>query len=363
MITTPSAVKTVALLSWSTDDGINEMLCQELENLGYAPLPFAYGSPIPASASILLSFGPYGPLLPVWQQATQLPAERRPVVVHWNTEGMPDLRLPESVMRRLSSQRSRLGFLAHANPQPQGLSGSGRRLLRALLGNRLARFCYLGDYEYAYRQGWLHVLADTSAVYQRQRARFGLPTLYAPWGATPPWYADLKLERDIEVLWMGTRGTFRRSFLLDQIRRELRSHGVRMHVADNVENPFIFKAERTQVLNRARITLNLTRTWYDDNFSRLALAASNRSLIVSEPLLPHCPEIEADAHYVSAPISRLTESILYYLSHEHERQQIVERAYQLVTNTLRFGPTLKRILEAAAGCRQAGILNSSSARA
>jgi len=348
MIAAPSAAKTVAVLSWRSGDGISEMLCHELENLNYLPAPFAYGSPIPEPAAILLSFGPYSQLLPVWQQAAQLPAERRLVVVHWNTEGMPDLRLPMPVMRLLSLQRSRLGLMAHALPEQHGVSRWSRHLLRTVLGNRMARFRYAGDYDYAYRRGWLHVLADTSAVYRRLRASFGLPTLYAPWGATSTWYADLKLERDIDVLWMGTRGSFRRSYLLDRIRGELQSRGVRMHVADNVENPFIFNAVRTEYLNRAKITLNLTRTWYDDNFSRFALAASNRSLIVSEPLLPHCPDFEAGHHYVSAPINRLAENILYYLQHENERQRIVEQAYQLVTTKLHFGHTLKCVLDAAA---------------
>src|SRR6185436_19615464 len=106
--------------------------------------------------------------------------KRRPVVVHWNTEGMPDPRLPVPVMRVLSWQRSSLGRIAHALPEPQG----PRRLLRALLGNRLTRFGYTDDYNYAYRRGWLHVLADTSLVYTQLRSLFGLPTLYAPWGAT-----------------------------------------------------------------------------------------------------------------------------------------------------------------------------------
>ena len=83
---------------------------------------------------------------------------------------------------------------------------------------------------------------------------------------------------------------------------------------------------------------------------RFALAASNRSLIVSEPLLPHRPDFEAGNHYVSAPISRLVENILYYLQHEDERQRIVEQAYQLVTTKLLFGQTLKRVLDAAASC-------------
>ncbi len=349
MIAALDGAKRIAVLTSRPGDGISEMLCYEIQSLDYSPVPFAYSSPIPELADVLLSFGPYGPLLPVWRRAAESPAGRRPLVVHWNTEGMPDLRLPVPLMRLLSLQRARLGLLAHAEPGQPRASRWSRHLLHTLVQNRMARFRYTGDYDYAYRRGWLHVLADTSAVYARVRARFGLPTRYAPWGATSAWYADLKLARDIDVLWMGTRGSSRRSHLLDRIRDELRPHGVCLYVADNVENPFIFNTVRTEYLNRAKITLNLTRTWYDDNFSRFALAASNRSLIVTEPLLPHCPEFEAGVHYVSAPISRLAESILFYLQHEDERQRLVEQAYQLVTTKLRFRDTLNRVLESAAG--------------
>jgi hypothetical protein len=121
-----------------------------------------------------------------------------------------------------------------------------------------------------------------------------------------------------------------------------------------VENPFIHNEERTRLLNRSKIVLNLTRTWYDDNFSRFAMAAPNRSLIVSEPLLPHCPQYQAGIHYVSAPIDRLTDTIVHYLEHEDERQIIVEDAYQLVTTELAFGNSVARMMKAVTERRRQG---------
>jgi len=81
MIAAPSAAKIIAVLSSRSGDGISEMLCSELECLNYSPVPFAYGSPIPEPADVLLSFGPYGQLLPVWQQAAESRAACRPVVL------------------------------------------------------------------------------------------------------------------------------------------------------------------------------------------------------------------------------------------------------------------------------------------
>jgi hypothetical protein len=162
----------------------------------------------------------------------------------------------------------------------------------------------------------------------------------------PRWYADLGLERDIDVLWMGIRGSKRRSQLLDRVRYELKMHGVEMYVADNEENPFIFGDERTEYLNRAKITLNITRTWYDDNFSRFSLAAPNRSLVVSEKMLPHCPSYQPGVHYVEAKPDDLAQSILFYLQNPTERERIVEAAYHLTTEELTFNNSIKHIMDA-----------------
>jgi hypothetical protein len=127
-------------------------------------------------------------------------------------------------------------------------------------------------------------------------------------------------------------------------------HGVQMYVADSVEKPFIYDDERTHFLNRAKITLNLTRAWHDDNISRLTMAMPNRSLVVSEPILPHCPAYVAGTHYVTAPITDLADRIVYYLRHDEERRGIVEEAYQLATEVMPLRRSVQRIM-AAIGTR------------
>ncbi len=209
------------------------------------------------------------------------------------------------------------------------------------------RYRFHGDYEYAYRKGWLHILSDTSHIYSQIRSSIGLPTLYAPWGASQRWYKDLGTERDIDVLWMGTRGSQRRSRILNQVFNELRFKGLNLYIADNEENPFIFGEERTSLLNRAKITLNITRTWYDDNYSRFSMACPNRSLVVSEPVLPHCTEFKANIHYVSAKIEDLANTIMYYIEHEEERRRIVDHAYALMMDGLKFEKSLRKMFAAA----------------
>lgn len=335
----------VAVTDWVPGDDIARMLGYELELLHHTPVYFYHDYPIPDEVDILLTFGPYNKILPVWRQAAEREAHRRPVVVHWNTEGLPDLRLPMPVMHAVGTLRSLVGRMEQSNSKlSRGLYSFP---LVSWIDHILFRYRYLGDYGYAYHKGWLHVLADTSTIYGELRTKTGLPTLYAPWGASRYWYNDLGLERDIDVLWMGKRGTFRRSRILDMVFDELKHHGIKIHIADNEENPFIFGAERIDYLNRSKITLNITRTWYDDNFSRFTLAAPNRSLIVSEPVLPHCQEYKENVHYVSARIKDLAKTIVYYLEHEAERQEIVKNAYTLATTELLFCRSLQKMLDAA----------------
>jgi hypothetical protein len=336
----------IAIPRWEMRDEIALMIGKELKLLGHLPVYFLFYEDVPENIDILLTFGPYGPLLPIWQQTAERKANQRPIVIHWNTEGIPDLRIPSIWIKKVGSWRSLIGRLDYSkSPFQRGLS----HMPPLSWWNHLGfRYRYHGDYQFAYEKGWLNQLFDTSEIYTKIRSQMGLPTEYAPWGISSFWYEDLHLNRDIDVLWMGKRGTHRRSSILDRVNKELRSKGVNMYIADNEQNPFIFGDLRTRYLNRAKITLNITRTWYDDNFSRFILAAPNKSLIISEPVLPHCREFQKDLHYISSPIENLSQSILYYLEHEDERQKIIENAYQFVTDELQFSRILENMLQIAA---------------
>jgi len=334
----------VAVPVWVDQDDMAEMIIYELRQLGHQAAGFYYTDPVPGNIEVLFTFGPYSKIIPIWESVALRQGHQRPVVAHLNTEGIPDLRIPYRTVRWLGSMRSWVGRLSHSR-------SALARLLSTLppfisVDRVMTRYRYVGDYDYAYQRGWLHVLADTSQIYCALRNKAGMPTLYVPWGGSTVLYANLNLERDIDVIWMGKRGTKRRSAILDWVCNELSPYGVKIYIADNEQNPFIFHGTRTEYLNRAKITLNITRTWYDDNFSRFALAAPNRSLIISEPVLEHCIEFKANVHYIVSPISELSKTILYYLEHEAERERIVDNAYNLLTTELRFHHGIKRMMDA-----------------
>jgi hypothetical protein len=228
------------------------------------------------------------------------------------------------------------------------LSSRGEKMFASdRLAHRMIRYRNLGDYYLAHSSGWLDVFADSSVIYCQWHQKQGIQAIYAPWGATPRWYKNLRLERDIDVLWMGNRDSRRRHYMLNQLQKQLEARGASFYLADNIANPFIYDNNRIHYLNRAKISLNLTRTWYDDNYSRFSLAAPNHSLIVSEPLLPHCPDYVAGVHYVQTPFEQMADTIVHYLENDAERRRIVGNAYELVTGKLRFSNSINKIMTAA----------------
>jgi hypothetical protein len=344
-ITSPSF--RVALVKWAEHAGAEAGMREELQALGHTAFYFQFDEPIPDTADIIFSSGPRRQFLPVPRRIAALPAGKRPVFVHWNTEGMPDPHIPWRLMRWTADGRSWIGRMEGAAQPWQ------RRLVHfpplAWVNRRFKRFLYVGDYYYAHRRGWLDVFAEVSDIYARAHRAHGLPAICAPWGSYHGWHANLGLTRDIDVLWMGKRRNRYRSRQIDQLRARLEQRGYNMYVADNVEKPFIWGDDRIHMLNRAKITLNLLTMWSDDTLDyRFPLAAGNRSLVVSETCLPHCPYYKPGKHYVSSRPRDLADNIMHYLEHDDERTQIVEEAYCLATAEVTLRNSLRVIMEAAA---------------
>jgi hypothetical protein len=332
-------------ISWD-GNGIAEAIYGELKNLGHQPFCFPLKSAVDEQADAIILFGPFGKFLHIPEQYMHLPKSERPVLVYWNTEGLPDPRIPLKFAARASQIRSWISRVSLTQIEANGEQAS--RSTFEKLDSKLIRFRYLGDYLYAQMRGWVDVFADISAIYAKSFQSLGIPTITAPFGSFGEWYENMELERDIDVLWMGKRATKRRSNALDYIRTELGKHGVEVYMVDDVEHPFVHGPERTHLLNRTKITLNLLRTWYDENSLRICLAAPNRSLVVSEPLLPHVPQYVAGKHYVSATVEKIPETILEYLENEQERKRIAENAYELTTQSLTFRSSVEKIMDAVA---------------
>ena len=147
----PRDRRRVAVPEWAEDDGIAKMIGFELEQMGYDAIFFYFDGNIPEDVDYLLTFGPYNRILPIWQKNACIAMNRRPVVIHWNTEGMPDLRIPPQIVRTLGAMRSKIGRMGYSDSLLDRLLYSMRPVSN--IDQSSKRYRYHGDYDYAYRKG------------------------------------------------------------------------------------------------------------------------------------------------------------------------------------------------------------------
>jgi hypothetical protein len=328
------------VVCWQENDGFAMSLSSVLEKLGYETVKFEHNGRLPRDLDIIFAYGPHGSLVPHSSQLLHYPPSLRPAFILWLTEQLPNPSLPDWVLHWggvLRSQAERFTFREKA----QGEWRSDPRL--RLLVAKAHRFRYYGDLHWLHRQGILSVLAVGSRWIAEFLRLKGFNPIVAYIGSHTDWWADLELERDIPVLWIGKIATGRRKRLLKRIRAELRDRGVALLMIDGVENPYVFGEERSVLLNRTKIVLNILRTKWDNHSLRYFLAAPNRALIVTEPTLPHTTFLSG-THLVEAPIDQLADAICYYLSHEEDRHAIVDQAYQLTTKELTMENSIKKII-------------------
>jgi hypothetical protein len=339
----------VAVIHPIVGDEIAARHAARLEAAGAEVLPSGYMDPLPQPLDAVFVYGPFGSLAPLIRQLDEIGPAERPAFVLIQGEQLPNPDIPDFLLNILGDLRSALelrAYIRNSDGSWQPRPGWGRLTPRAL------RLRYFGDLRRLQRAGRLDGLMTWSrwtAGYLKDRGYScsPLPPLY-----NPAWGADLGLERDIPVLWLGKIGTRRRARLLKQVRAGLQARGIEMMVIDGVENPYIFGVARTRLLNRTRIMLNLLREKWDNNSLRFILAAHNGALVVGEPVLPHTA-FEPDEHMVVAPVAELAERIAYYLEHEAERARIAGQALDMLKSTSGPGDLIVDIIMRAASMRAA----------
>ncbi len=335
----------VGVIFWEKGDGVSKQYSKIIENLGYEIVDFLFDDKVPSQLDAVFLHAPWGSMVPLSNQLLEYPKSERPKLIWWITEQLPDPALPEWFRYGLSRLRSRLERIAYH----QVASGVWRcRPSLRWSTQKFFRFRYYGDLYWLRDADVLSLLVVSSpwiANFLRQRdfAPFNPegPSYYPDWGA------DLNMERDIPVLWIGKIATARRRRLLNAISSELQKRNLDLMMVDGEHHPYVFGQERTILLNRTKIVLNLLRTEWDNNAMRFHLASLNRAMIVTEPMLSHTSFVSGE-HLVEAPINQIVDCICYYLAHDLERQKIVDNAYELITRTTRQ-EVIAKVMEVALG--------------
>ena len=331
----------VGVLHWDFNSELSRTHVEVIEALGHKVIKFLSTESIPDYVDLVFIHGPFGSLVPVANQLLALPPQKHPMLVLWMSEQFWDPRLPTFIGQPLSQLRSfveRCAYYPTSNNLWHIRPGWHWPISKAL------RFRYYGDILWLQRTGLLSLLivpSDWTANFLRQR---GIPAFTAYNGYTSNLGADLQLERDIPVLWLGKPGSRRRQNLIQRIYRQLAAWGIEMMIVDGYEHPYVFGKDRTHLLNRTQIVLNILRKPWDSNYMRYLLAISNGALIVTEPTYQHAP-FEPGKHMVVAHPEEMANSIAYYLTQQSERETITTQAYEFITTHLTLQQSVVRIFE------------------
>ena len=247
-------------------------------------------------------------------------AECRPFSVVWHTEPLP-------------------------HPTAAGLPPPrlhARELAKVLLRDRRAtdvftNFSRLRSLESCSAPDLLFVSAPGRIKFLREQ---GISAHWAPLGYHSLHGEDLGLDRDIDVLFIGALEIPRRKRAI----AGLRSSGIEVTAMGSWSDPALWGENRTRLINRAKVFLNVQRYEKELSHMRLILGGANKALVSSEPMYDPSPYVPGK-HYVSTSLEEMPSIVRRYVENEAERRPIVDELYPFVTQQMTLERSVQQILD------------------
>jgi hypothetical protein len=356
----------VAFSGDSANDEIAAMVIDVLQSQGTAAARVFDGDPQALAADVLLLTSS-GRAFPAFANLLA-ESDRRPKVVLWHLQPLP----PPMLTQRASDLGERLltarwESLLGQWAEPLGLvlppQGRMRRILQRLLAVAVRReFERFGGAEYgnvgwddlsmifeeaawldanlARDNAWIDVVACNTPTRVAFLRQCGIPARFIPLGFHRAWGELPNDDRDIDVLFVGSLHAPSRRALVPDVLRQLAGWGYRTRRVDL----FPVGKERTDLLQRARVVLNVLRFPWEFPGPRLFSSAACGALCVSDEAVQNEP-FEPGLHFVRSPRARMAESIGWYLNNESERRRRAALALQSFTADLPLAGSVARLLD------------------
>jgi len=257
----------------------------------------------------------------VMSELSRMPRHRRPFVIIWHWEPLPP-------------------------PKSSGLKSCPlhtRELAKIMLRDSRATDVHsnLAGLIRLAAKGLPDLLAVSSFAWKSTLADHGIHAHWEPIGYRASDGEDLRRQRDIEVMFLGDLNVPRRRRILSR----LRTGGLDVWAGGSWTDPSYWNHQRTELLNRVRVMLNIQRQPGEIAAHRLILGMANGAMVVSEPILNPTPFAEG-LHFRSSPESDLEGLIRHYLACERERQAIATAGHRFVTTELTMRQSVHRLLQA-----------------
>ena len=297
-----------------------EALVVSLRGQGHDARLLTPSDPLPGPGEALLVWGN-----PNWYRRRLAPILRRPL--NERPRSLVSMHEPLPLPRHSGFPRER----RHA-----------RELAKVLLRDERATdpITNLGRLIRLARAGFPDTIAVTSIGAAETLAEHGIRAQVVPIGYERELGADLGLDRDIDVLFLGALDVPRRRKAI----RDLERRGLVVETAGGWGAHHVAGDDRVRLLNRARVVLNVSR--FPGQFSglRLLLGMANAALVVSEPIYRPDPFVPG-VHFVAGDLTEIPALIESYLADEDARERITRAGHDFVTRELTLERSVERIVE------------------
>jgi hypothetical protein len=292
---------------------------------------------------VILIHGPHnGTMMEVARLLQSMPPRERPLLAWWLCENVINLSHPFWYSRVLSLFRWHLDrFFEKISWRPMP-SGMPKRLQALNSGHRLRM---LGELYYFRSRGLLDSLAVSCPHRTFLLNKLGFDAINVPLGYNETFGKDLGLERDIDVLFLGSLHSKRRRKIIRKVREDLQKYNINLTIYDGCEE---YLSDRTHYLNRVKVLLNIVQSPGDWTSHRFLLGMANKALIVTEPvpdLGPYKRGHKRGHYLIETPIEEMAQKIDFYLKNDHERKKIVEKSYQFIRSELTMTRMCEQIID------------------
>jgi hypothetical protein len=286
----------------------------------------------------------HGPAYPIGKMIHQLKdLSDYPPLIAWYSEQIPNPYTPLWLVSLLSRIRFAMESWYDDHLLPWW---DARRSKKAILPG-LGRWRRVGEIVYLHSVGRLKLICTFSHTQTRFFKRLGLPAVEIPFGHNPHFGRLLNLPRDLDVVFLGSSNDFRRKRWLPTIEKKLAKSSIKLIIKDgSLARGSCYDEERTHLLNRTKILLNVMKKPWDDPIYRLLLASANGTLLLSEPIWATSRgRFLPDEHFVQCELDQISEKIEYYLRNDSARDPIVQNVSREISEHMTMDRMVADLLQ------------------
>ncbi len=204
--------------------------------------------------------------------------------------------------------------------------------------------CRLDNIKRVYSQYPIDIMFSSTLSRCQALTQMGINAHLLPIGYHSMWGENLAYEnRDVDVVFLGhiRKKKGKRGLIVRHVEQQMQRHGIKMKVVKDG----CFGRERTELLNRTKILLDVVRMPWELPGMRMLIAASCGTLNITCGYAGDDAVYRPGEHFVETSPSKLVDTIQYYLNNESQRHKIAVQARNFLLQKNSFADTVEKVLK------------------